>query len=89
MDREPARAERWQSTHVESVGVVRDFDPEEGWGVIESADVPGGCFVHYSNIDMAGYRVLRAGQRVTFTFETPGFEQDGCPHRALVVRVLA
>ena len=69
-------------------GVVREFDPEEGWGVIDSPDVPGGCFVHYSNIDMPGYRVLAAGQHVVFTFETPGFRQDGCPHRALVVRVL-
>jgi cold shock protein len=73
---------------VESDGVVREFDPEEGWGVIDSPDVPGGCFVHYSNLDTSGYRTLQAGQRVAFTFETPGFQQDACPHRALVVRVL-
>lgn len=78
----------WKSDPVESVGVVREFDPEEGWGVLESPDVPGGCFVHYSNIDMAGYRALTAGQRVAFTFESPGFLQDGYPHRALVVRAL-
>lgn len=73
---------------MESIGVVREFDAEEGWGVIDSPEVPGGCFVHYSHIDMPGYRVLRVGQRVRFTFETPGgdFDQDGCPHVALVVR---
>jgi cold shock protein len=73
---------------MESIGVVREFDAEEGWGVIDSPDVPGGCFVHYSNIEMSGFRVLRAGQRVRFTFETPGFDQDGCPHRAFVVHPL-
>jgi cold shock protein len=53
-----------------------------------SPDVPGGCFVYYSNIDMRGFRALSAGQRVAFTFEAPGFLQEGYPHRALVVRVL-
>ena len=73
---------------MESIGVVREFDADEGWGVIDSPDVPGGCFVHYSNIRMVGYRALQAGERVSFTFETPGFNQDGCPYRGLVVRVL-
>ena len=72
---------------MESIGVVREFDAEEGWGVIDSPEVPGGCFVHYSHIEMSGYRALQGGQRVRFTFETPGFDQDGCPHRALVVRL--
>lgn len=67
---------------------MREFDPEEGWGVIDSPEVPSGCFVHYSHIDMPGNRLASpAGQRVRFTFETPGgdFDQDGCPHVALVV----
>jgi hypothetical protein len=35
---------------------------------------------------MNGYRALTAGQRVRFTYERPGFLQDGCPYRALSVR---
>jgi CspA family cold shock protein len=73
---------------VESVGVVREFDAGAGWGVLDSPDAPGGCFVHYSHIEMPGFKELTAGQQVAFTFETPGFLQDGYRHRALVVRVL-
>jgi cold shock protein len=66
-------------------GVVRAFDPDEGWGVIEASEVPGGCFVHFSNIAMDGYRSLGVGQRVRFTCEEPGFLQDGYPYRAITV----
>jgi cold shock protein len=31
-------------------GVAKRFDAEEGWGVIVAPDVPGDCFVHFSNI---------------------------------------
>ena len=34
---------------------------------------------------MPGYRQLHAGQRVRFTFERPGFLQDGYSYRALAV----
>ena len=66
-------------------GVVRRFDADEGWGVIVAPEVPGDCFVHFSNIESSGYRELRAGQRVRFTYEEPGFLQDGCRFRALQV----
>jgi len=64
-------------------GVVRWFSADEGWGVIDAPAAPGGCFVHFSVIQMNGYRELRAGQRVRFTRERPG--QDGCAYRALSV----
>ena len=67
------------------VGVVKWFDPDEGWGVLEAPEVPGGCFVHFSSIEMPGYRQLHAGQRVRFSFERPGFLQDGHSYRALAV----
>jgi CspA family cold shock protein len=66
-------------------GVVKWFDADEGWGVIAAAEVPGDCFVHFSDIEGRGYRELRAGQRVRFTYEDPGFLQDGCRFRALTV----
>ena len=67
-------------------GVVKWFDDDEGWGVITSSEVPGECFVHFSSIQADGFRVLRAGQQVEFTYEETGsFLQDGCPLRALAV----
>jgi CspA family cold shock protein len=65
-------------------GTVRWFN-EDGWGVIDSPEVPGGCFVTFSNIVGAGYRNLNDGERVVFTFEEPGFKQDGYDFRALQV----
>src|ERR1700733_608702 len=58
-------------------GTVRWFDGEEGCGVIDSPEVPGGCFVLFSNIVGVGYRNLDDGQDVVFTFEELGFKQDG------------
>ena len=69
----------------ETVGVVERFSAEEGWGALAAADLPDGCFVHYSTIQMDGYHVLAPGQRVRFTYEEPGFLQDGYPYRALLV----
>ncbi len=54
--------------------------------MITSSDVPGECFVHFSDIQADGFRALRAGQQVEFTCEeTVGYLQDGCPFRALAV----
>lgn len=66
-------------------GTVLWFNVEEGWGALEATEIPGGCFVHFSNIAGDGYRQLFAGQRVHFTFEEPGFLQDGYPFRAVTV----
>jgi CspA family cold shock protein len=53
--------------------------------VIVAPEVPGDCFVHFSCIESRGYRELRAGQQVRFTYEDPGFAQDGCRFRAIKV----
>jgi CspA family cold shock protein len=66
-------------------GIVTWFDADQGWGVIAAPEVPGGCFVHFSAIEAPGYRELRAGQQVRFTYEDPGYLQDGCRFRALQV----
>jgi cold shock protein len=69
---------------MESKGIVRAFDQDSGVGVIDSPDTPGGCWVHFSAIDMDGYRALDPGEEVTFSFES--VPQDGFSHRALEVR---
>jgi CspA family cold shock protein len=64
---------------------VREWYEAEGWGVLDSAETPGGCFAHYSNIAMSGYRTLRPGQSVQLAWEAPGFRQDGYDYRATEV----
>ena len=46
-------------------GTVKWFNAEKGFGFIT---VEGGqdVFVHYSAIDMTGYKVLEEGQKVVF-----------------------
>ena len=46
-------------------GTVKWFNAEKGFGFIT---LEGGqdVFVHYSAIDMSGYKVLEEGQRVVF-----------------------
>lgn len=64
-------------------GTVRSFSADEGWGVIDGPDVPGGCWFHFSAVRAPGYRSLRSGQRVAFTFEPA--DQDGYAYRATAV----
>ena len=50
-------------------GTVKWFNAEKGYGFIT---VDGGedVFVHFSAIDMTGYKVLEEGQAVTFEVGT-------------------
>ncbi len=66
-----------------SRGVVREWDEDQGFGVIDSPDTPGGCWTHFSSIVMDGYRCLAAGDSVAFTCEAGS--QDGYDYRAVLV----
>ncbi len=46
-------------------GTVKWFNAEKGFGFI-TMDGGQDVFVHYSAIDMPGYKVLEEGQPVTF-----------------------
>lgn len=61
-------------------GVVRFWRDHEGWGVVDSASTPGGCWAGFSAVAMAGYRKLDAGQRVELEYERG--DQDGYSFRA-------
>ncbi len=47
-------------------GTVKWFNAEKGFGFITVADGQD-VFVHYSSIEMPGFRVLEEGQAVEFT----------------------
>lgn len=78
---------------------MRNWHREEGWGVIESPDTPGGCWLHFSHLwrdgipeagpgevveVTGGYREVFEGETVDFDWQTPG--QDGYKFRATNVR---
>lgn len=63
-------------------GIVRVWH-QDGWGVIDSPETPGGCWAHFSDLDVPGFKELLDGHSVTFTFEPAN--QDGYSYRALHV----
>ena len=59
------------SRSMNSTGKVKWFNDAKGYGFIESEDGVD-VFVHYSVIDMNGFKTLREGQEVTYAcVETP------------------
>jgi cold shock protein len=63
--------------------VVRTWRAEDGWGVIDSPDTPGGCWASFVSVLVPGHRALVAGQSVEFDYESA--EQDGFSFRAIEV----
>ncbi|GAB3676664.1 cold shock domain-containing protein [Angustibacter aerolatus] len=61
-------------------GVVRSWSDDDGWGVVDSEGTPGGCFAHFSHIQMDGYHRLRPGQHVAFT--AIPMQIEGCTWQA-------
>ncbi|HAL15536.1 MAG: cold-shock protein [Bellilinea sp.] len=51
------------------VGTVKWFNPAKGYGFIGREDGED-VFVHFSAIDMDGYKQLKEGQKVEFSIET-------------------
>ena len=64
-------------------GVVREWDHEEGWGVLDSPETPGGWML-YSMIDMPRPVSVDVGQEGWFSYEEG--PQDGFDWRAIRVR---
>lgn len=52
-------------------GVVKFYRAEKGWGAISSTELPAGqdAFVHFSVIEMPGYRSLDQGEVVDFDYQ--------------------
>ena len=51
-------------------GTVKWFNAEKGYGFITVDEDGTDVFVHYSGIDMSGYKVLEEGQAVVFEVGT-------------------
>ena len=65
------------------LATVREWDDDEGWGVLDSPETPGGCWTSFSAVEMEGFRFLTAGQKVTLEWEAA--EQDGFQYQAVRV----
>ena len=50
------------------IGVVKWFNSSKGFGFIQREGGPD-VFVHFSAIQMGGYKALNEGQQVEFTIE--------------------
>ena len=66
-----------------TTGTVREWHPDDGWGLIDSDETPGGCWVHFSAIRGSGYKSLTEGRSVQLEHEAA--EQDGFSFRAVAV----
>ena len=49
-----------------SKGRVKYFNEQKGWGIISGADFQQDVYVHYTAINMDGYKTLNEGQEVSY-----------------------
>ncbi|MEN2513321.1 cold-shock protein [Gordonia polyisoprenivorans] len=67
-----------------TVGTVRVWHSEDGWGVLDSEATPGGAWAHFSEVVGDGFRSLTPGQEVEFEYEERAV--DEYPYRANNIR---
>ncbi|MFX0002097.1 MAG: cold shock domain-containing protein [Candidatus Hodarchaeota archaeon] len=66
-------------------GIVKWFDAKKGYGFISVANQED-VFVHFSNIDMSGFKKLDMGDEVEFEIKD---SNDGKGPEALKVKVIS
>lgn len=47
-------------------GKVKYFNDTKGWGFVSSDETDKDVYVHYTQINMDGYKTLKEGQEVTY-----------------------
>ena len=56
-------------------GLIKWFSNKRGYGFVAPENGGSDIFIHFSNIQMQGYKTLREGQRVEFEVGT--IDKDG------------
>ena len=56
--------------HIMTVGTVKFYNDQKGFGFIQPDDGSKDVFVHATALERAGIRGLREGQKVTFEAQT-------------------
>ena len=51
------------------IGTIKWFSNAKGFGFILPSDGKGDIFVHYSAINIEGYKILKSGQLVNYEVE--------------------
>ena len=64
-------------------GTVKWFNSEKGYGFITDAATGKDVFVHFSAINIDGFKTLNEGQEVTF--DTEADPKDASKLRAVIV----
>lgn len=49
-----------------AIGTVKWFNDAKGFGFISPEDGSDDLFVHFSAINMSGFKTLKEGQKITF-----------------------
>lgn len=49
-----------------AIGTVKWFNDAKGFGFITPDDGSGDLFVHFSAINMSGFKTLKEGQKISF-----------------------
>ena len=47
-------------------GIVKWFNNHKGFGFIESSEIGGDVFAHFSEVDMIGFKTLQQGASVVY-----------------------
>jgi CspA family cold shock protein len=55
-----------------SKGTVKYFNETKGWGFISSEEVNQEVYVHYTAINMDGFKTLKEGQQVLYELAQHG-----------------
>jgi CspA family cold shock protein len=53
-----------------TTGIVKWFNNAKGYGFVKPDDREDDVFVHFSAIEMEGYKTLKEGQKVAFEVNT-------------------
>lgn len=49
-----------------AIGIVKWFNDAKGFGFVTPADGSEDLFVHFSAINMGGFKTLKEGQKISF-----------------------